>query len=61
MKCAACGDPTDAIYLLCDPCLTRRVDDERTAQGLPLEPSDETMERLARVLAPAAATSRGAG
>jgi hypothetical protein len=58
--CADCGDTTDRLSGLCPPCITARVDRDRTAQGLPLVPSPEFMERVARILRPAAATSRGA-
>lgn len=55
--CARCGDPTDAIYRVCRPCVAAIVDETRTAQGLPLVPSEETMARVARLLRPA---TRGA-
>lgn len=49
--CVSCGEPTVSLSRLCPPCITARTDAERTAQGLPLEPSAETMRRLAVVLA----------
>jgi hypothetical protein len=55
MRCVDCNGPCDSIGRVCPPCITKRVDESRTVQGLPLEPSDETMERVARLLRPAAA------
>lgn len=51
MRCVDCDSETPNIYRVCTPCITVRNDRELTAQGLPLLPSDETMRRLAVILA----------
>lgn len=48
--CTHCGDPTDAAYRICRPCLRADVARERTAQGLPPTLSDAQHDQIATIL-----------
>lgn len=46
--CSTCGEPTEAIYNLCGPCLHAEVLATRAAHGLPPTVEDpETRQRVA--------------